>query len=153
MRKIVYSLVLIIFQLTAIAQNFTLEAVKSYAFPSELIRSTSGDKIAWALDEKGIRNIYVAEAPTYEVRKLTNFTEDDGQELTSISISDNGKWVLFVRGGDHGANFDDEKAVNPSANTDPQPVRVMQIPFAGGPVRIISEGDFRNIHRLFFNPL
>ena len=84
----------------------------------------------------------MAEAPTYEARKLTNFTEDDGQELTSISISDNGKWVLFVRGGDHGANFDDEKAVNPSANTDPQPVRVMQIPFAGGPIRIISEGDF-----------
>lgn len=124
------------------AQNFTLEAIKSYAFPTELVRSKKGDKIAWALDEKGVRNVYVAEAPNYIARKLTNFKDDDGQELTSISISDDGKWVLFVRGGDHGANFDDEKAVNPAGNAEPQTVRVMQISFNGGPIRVISEGDF-----------
>jgi dipeptidyl aminopeptidase/acylaminoacyl peptidase len=142
MRKIFYSLVLISFHLIAFGQKFTFEAVKSYAFPTELIRSSQGDKIAWALDEKGIRNIYVAEAPNFTARKLTAFKEDDGQELSSISISDDGKWVLFVRGGDHGANFDDEKAVNPAGNTEPQTVRVMQIAFTGGPIRIISEGDF-----------
>lgn len=129
-------------QVGAFAQNFTFESIKSYAFPTELVRSKKGDKIAWALDEKGVRNVYVAEAPAYVARKITNFKEDDGQEISSISISDDGKWVLFVRGGDHGANFDDEKAVNPAGNTDPQTVRVMQIAFVGGPIRIISEGDF-----------
>jgi Tol biopolymer transport system component len=140
-----YLLILILFafiQAESFAQNFTFEAVKSYAFPTELVRSKNGDKIAWALDEKGVRNVYVAESPNFEARKLTNFKEDDGQELTSISISDDGKWVLFVRGGDHGANFDDEKAVNPSGNAEPQAVRVMQIAFIGGPIRVISEGDF-----------
>jgi Tol biopolymer transport system component len=142
MRKLFYSLVLVTFHLIAFGQKFTFEAVKSYAFPTELVRSTKGDKIAWALDEKGVRNIYVAEAPNFTARKLTSFKEDDGQELSSISISDDGKWVLFVRGGDHGANFDDERAVNPAGNTEPQTVRVMQIAFTGGPIRIISEGDF-----------
>ena len=142
MRKLFYSLVFVAFHLIAMGQKFTFEAVKSYAFPTELVRSTKGDKIAWALDEKGIRNIYVAEAPNFTVRRLTSFKEDDGQELSSISISDDGKWVLFVRGGDHGANFDDEKAVNPAGNTEPQTVRVMQIAFTGGPIRVISEGDF-----------
>ena len=142
MRKLFYSLVLVTFHLIAFGQKFTFEAVKSYAFPTELVRSTKGDKIAWALDEKGVRNIYVAEAPNFTARKLTSFKEDDGQELSSISISDDGKWVLFVRGGDHGANFDDEKAVNPAGNVEPQTVRVMQIAFTGGPIRIISEGDF-----------
>ena len=142
MRKFVYSLVLIAIQFASFAQKFTLDAVKSYAFPTELVRSSKGDKLAWAMDEKGVRNVYVAEAPNFEARKITNFKEDDGQELTSISISEDGKWVLFVRGGDHGANFDDEKAVNPSGNIEPQTVRVMQVAFTGGPIRIISEGDY-----------
>lgn len=122
-------------------QNFSFESIKSHPFPTELIRSNKGNKLAWALDEKGIRNIYVAEGPSFEPRKLTSFAEDDGQEITSISISDDGKWVLFVRGGDHGANFDLLKPVNPNGNTEPQSVRVMQIAFNGGPIRIISEGD------------
>lgn len=42
-------------------QNFTFEAIKSHPFPTELIRSNKGNRIAWAMDEKGIRNIYVAE--------------------------------------------------------------------------------------------
>ncbi len=123
------------------AQNFTFEAIKSHPFPTELVRSNKGNKIAWAMDEKGIRNIYVAEGPSFEARKLTSFSEDDGQELTSISISDDGKWVLFVRGGDHGANFDHLKPINPNGNLEPLTVRVMQIAFTGGPIRIISEGD------------
>ncbi len=142
MSKFVYSLVLIAIQFASFAQKFTLDAVKSYAFPTELVCSSKGDKLAWAMDEKGVRNVYVAEAPNFEARKITNYKEDDGQELTSISISEDGKWVLFVRGGDHGANFDDEKAVNPSGNIEPQTVRVMQVAFTGGPIRIISEGDY-----------
>ncbi len=142
MRKFYFLLVILSVQFTVFGQKFTFEAVKSYAFPTELVRSIQGDKIAWAMDEKGVRNIYVAEAPSFVARKLTNFSEDDGQELSSISISEDGKWVLFVRGGDHGANFDVEKAVNPAGNTDPQMVRVMQIAFVGGPIRVITEGDF-----------
>jgi hypothetical protein len=134
-------ILLITFESYCQSANFTFESIKSYPFPTELIRSNKGNKIAWAMDEKGIRNIYVAEGPSFEARKLTSFTEDDGQELTSISISDDGKWVLFVRGGDHGANFDHLKPVNPYGNLEPQPVRVMQIAFTGGPIRVISEGD------------
>jgi len=142
LRYLLIFFLLVSFHERLLAQNFTYEAVKSYAFPSELVRSKSGDKIAWAMNEKGIRNVYVAEAPAYVARKLTNFKEDDGQELTSISISADGKWVLFVRGGDHGSNFDDENAVNPAGNAEPQTVRVMQIAFGGGPIRVISEGDY-----------
>lgn len=142
MRKFVYSLVLLLLQFASYAQKFTLEAVKSYAFPTQLVRSSKGNQIAWAMDEKGIRNVYVAEAPNFVARKLTNYKEDDGQEITSISISDDGRWVLFVRGGDHGANFDGEKAVNPLGNAEPQTVRVMQVSFEGGPIRMVSEGDF-----------
>ena len=132
---------LFLLSFTSFAQNFSLEAIKSFPFPTELYRSNKGNRIAWAFNEKGVRNVYVAEGPVFQPRKLTDFTKDDGQEITSISISDDGRWVIFVLGGDHGSNFDELKPVNPSGEIEPPFVRVMQIAFTGGPIRIISEGD------------
>jgi len=116
-------------------------AFKKYPFPTELTASASGGRIAWAFNEEGRRNIYVAEGPDYVPRKLTGYTKDDGQEITSLQISGDGKWVVFVRGGDHGANWDDDLPVDPGFATEPFKVQVGVVAFAGGAVRYISEGD------------
>jgi hypothetical protein len=52
---------------TVAAQDapFTMEQVKSYPFPTELAASPSGARIAWALNEEGRRNLYVAEGPDW----------------------------------------------------------------------------------------
>ena len=42
------------------AQTFKLDEVKGYPFPTSLSSSATGSKIAWAFDEQGKRNIYVA---------------------------------------------------------------------------------------------
>ncbi len=123
------------------SQSFALESVKSYPFPTELTASSQGSKIAWAADEQGKRNVYVAEGPDFKARKLTNYNEDDGQEITSLSISDDGKWVVFVRGGDHGSNWDDALPVNPSFNANPYKVQLLSVPFAGGEIKSLAEGD------------
>lgn len=123
------------------AQTFSLESVKSYPFPNELTSSAKGSRIAWAFNEQGKRNVYVAEGPDFTPRKLTNYTEDDGQELTSLSISDDGKWVVYVRGGDHGSNWDDELPVNTLSTPVPPKVQIWSIPFAGGEAKAIAEGD------------
>src|ERR1700674_3665611 len=67
---------------SALAQNFSLDQVMSSPFPSELTISKRGDKIAWAFDAEGKRNIWIAEAPTFSPRQLTHYNNDDGQELT-----------------------------------------------------------------------
>src|ERR1700744_4420454 len=77
---------------------------KKYPFPTELTAAAKGSRIAWAFNEEGPRNIYIASGPDFVPRKLTNYTLDDGQEITSLTVSDDGQWVVFVRGGDHGAN-------------------------------------------------
>ncbi|GAB3785544.1 hypothetical protein GCM10028818_47310 [Spirosoma horti] len=123
------------------AQTFSLEAVKSYPFPNELTSSAKGARIAWAFNEQGKRNVYVAEGPDFTPRKLTNYTEDDGQEITSLSISDDGKWVIYVRGGDHGSNWDEELPVNTLSTPVPPKVQIWSIPFAGGEAKAIAEGD------------
>jgi len=124
-----------------LAQSFTLESVKSYPFPTELVASPTGSRIAWAADERGKRNVYVAEGPDFKPRMLTNYQNDDGQEITSLAISPDGKWVVFVRGGDHGSNWDDGQPVNPSFTAEQFKVQIISVPFAGGEAKTLSEGD------------
>src|SRR5262245_64314647 len=86
---------------------FTLEQVKSYPFPGELTAAATGSRIAWTFNERGARNLYVAEAPDWKARALTRYDKDEGQELSSVQLSADGKYAVYVRGGDHGSNFDD----------------------------------------------
>lgn len=132
---------LLLFPMQVLAQNSPFAAFKAYNFPTELCAAASGSKIAWALDEQGKRNVYVAEGPAFKPKKLTSFSKDDGQEITSVSISGDGKWVVFVRGGDHGANWDHGLPLNPSFETTPFHVRIASIPFDGGETKYLSEGD------------
>ncbi len=98
------------------AQTFTVERVRSNPFPNELTAAATGARIAWAFNERGQRNVYVAEGPDWRARRLTNYTADDGQELTSVQISRDGRFVLYVRGGEHSSNWDDTVPVNPTSS-------------------------------------
>ena len=120
---------------------FTLEQIKSYPFPNELTASATGSRIAWAFNERGSRNVWVAEGPDFRARKLTSYEIDDGQELTSLSISEDGKYVVYVRGGDHGANFENSVGVNPALMPVQTRVQVWTVPFAGGTPKALGEGD------------
>ena len=130
----------ILFALNLYSQSFTVRSVLSYPFPSELTASAKGSKIAWAMNEQGKRNIYVAEGPSFKPLKITDYRDDDGQELTSLSISDDGKWIVFVRGGDHGSR-DGSIPVNPASMPMVPKVQIMSVPFLGGKVNVIGEGD------------
>ncbi len=123
------------------AQQFTMEAVTSYPFPSELTGAASGSGIAWALNEQGKRNVYVAAGPDFTPRKLTAYTLDDGQEISSLSVSGDGKWVVYSRGGDHGGK-EASNPVNPYHLPIPPKTEVWSVPFAGGTAKVLSEGDY-----------
>ena len=126
---------------TSQSASFTIEQLKSYPFPNELTASASGARIAWAFNERGARNVWVAEGPDFKARRLTNYETDDGQELTSLSISADGKYVVYVRGGDHGSNFDSSVGVNPGMSTTQMKVQIWSAPFAGGDTKLLAEGD------------
>jgi dipeptidyl aminopeptidase/acylaminoacyl peptidase len=86
--------------------GFTLEQVLSSPFPSDLIASKTGDKIAWLFDAEGKRNVWVAEAPAFKGRQLTRYDKDDGQEITEPEFSPDGNWIAYVRGGPPNADKD-----------------------------------------------
>lgn len=120
---------------------FTLEQIKSYPFPNEITAAATGSRIAWALNEQGRRNVWVAEGPDFRARQLTRYDRDDGQELTSVQLSPDGQHVVFVRGGDHGSNWDDAVPVNPAGDPNPPRVQIWSVPFEGGEPRALGEGE------------
>ena len=139
------SVVVILFFLCSnysFAQLGSFAEYKNYTFPTELTRAATGSKIAWAIDSAGRRNIYVAEAPDFNPRKLTGFNEDDGQEISSLSISDDGNWVVFVRGGEHSGNWESGSPVNVTSSIIAKSVSVLSIPFVGGETKTIADGDY-----------
>ena len=121
------------------SQSFTVKSVLSYPFPSELTAAAKGNKLAWTMNEQGKRNIYVAEGPSFKPIKITDYNYDDGQELTSLTISDDGKWIVFVRGGDHSAR--DGSPVNAASLPTAPKIQIMSVPFLGGKINTIGEGD------------
>lgn len=121
--------------------GFTLDQVTRYPFPNELNSASRANRIVWALNERGVRNLYVAEGPAYTPRRLTNYSEDDGQELTSVQLSPDGRHVVYVRGGDHSSNFDDALPVNPLGMPTPVTVQMWSVPFEGGAPRSLGEGE------------
>jgi len=79
---------------------FTLSQIMSAPFASAPLASPTGGKVAWLENEEGKRNVYVAAAPDWKARRLTNFVKDDGQEIGDLAWAHDGSYLLFVRGGD-----------------------------------------------------
>ncbi|HET7189875.1 MAG TPA: prolyl oligopeptidase family serine peptidase [Gemmatimonadaceae bacterium] len=137
------AVLLVLFATPLTAQRpstFTLEQVTSYPFPNELTAATASGRIAWALNEQGRRNVWVAEAPDYRARQLTSYAVDDGQELTSVTLTADGRRVVYVRGGDHGGNWDGPSP-NPLGSPIPPKIQIWSVPFEGGAPALIGEGD------------
>jgi dipeptidyl aminopeptidase/acylaminoacyl peptidase len=84
----------------ALAKTFTLEQVLSAPFPYELIAAPGGGKVAWLLNERGARNVWTAAAPDFKGVRLTNYTQDDGQDVGQLRWTPDAKAVVYVRGGD-----------------------------------------------------
>jgi len=77
----------------------TIDQFFSAGFPSELVSAKKTDRVAWLAWERGKRNVYAAAAPAFAPQRLTKFLDDDGIELSNLTISDDGSTVAFIRGG------------------------------------------------------
>lgn len=129
--------------LTAQRGTFTMEQLLSYPFPSEMIAAPAGSTIAWTFNERGVRNIYAADAPDFKPRRVTAYKDDDGQELTNLTFSDDGKTIVYVRGGNHGANWPAEDNLMPDPASSPiQPkMQVWAVSAGGRTPKLLGEGD------------
>src|SRR5205814_10467054 len=109
--------------------GFTVDQILGLPQPDHLVAAPAGSTIAWTFNERGVRNIYVASGPDFKPRRLTAYTSDDGQELTNLQFSGEGRTIVYVRGGDPGSNRGG--APHPSASSVQPKVQVWAIAAVG----------------------
>ncbi|HEU5218953.1 MAG TPA: prolyl oligopeptidase family serine peptidase [Gemmatimonadales bacterium] len=90
---------------------YTIDQFLSPASPLEVSAARKADRIAWVSYEKGRRNIYLAAAPDFRPVRITRFMADDGVDVGSVRLSDDGTLAIFVRGS---AQNRDGWVANPS---------------------------------------
>lgn len=110
MKKLAFLFVVLTLSATA---QVTIDNLLNVPFPASLTSSPDGRRIAWVFNDQGRRNIYIAEAPDFVPKKITGYTEDDGQEITSLQFLPDNNRLIFIRGG----------APN-SANELPNPIAI-----------------------------
>ena len=82
------------------SQGFTVEQVMSSPFPESLTAAARAPRVAWAFDAKGVRNVWIAEAPGFSARQATHYSADDGMALASLRLTPNGRTVVYARGSE-----------------------------------------------------
>jgi dipeptidyl aminopeptidase/acylaminoacyl peptidase len=120
-----------------------LEQSLAFPFVSDLGASKRGDSIAWVGRQNGVRNIWVASGADFHPRQVTDSRDDDGQELTSLAFSPDGRRIAWVRGGDHDSNWDAEGKLqpDPASAVEQQHLTVWTADVAAGTPREVTEGD------------
>jgi dipeptidyl aminopeptidase/acylaminoacyl peptidase len=115
---------------------FTLDQVMSAPFPSGLVAAQGQPKVAWVMNARGARNVWVAEGPEYQGRAVTAFAEDDGEDIADLAFTADALSVVFVRGD--GPNRAGE-IPNPKSRTEPRERAVHVVTLAGA-TRRLAEG-------------
>ncbi|MGE5625722.1 MAG: S9 family peptidase [Bacillota bacterium] len=128
--------------LAANSDPFTLDQALSYPYPSELTAAPGGSALAWAeQDPHGVRNVWVLDGPGTTPRQLTHYTGDDGQELSHLSISRDGQYLVFVRGGDHDANWPEALEPGPDSMPMKPAMQVWSVGLKDGKLQLLGDGD------------
>ncbi|HKD20813.1 MAG TPA: hypothetical protein VKB71_02310, partial [Rhizomicrobium sp.] len=123
--------------------QFTMEQMLHYPYSGGLAAAEHADRIAWVRNLAGVRNVWMAEGPAFTARQVTHYTEDDGQEITQLTFSPDGKTLLYVRGGDHDANWPAEGNAppDPASSPDEPQVAIWAASLDGGAPVMVAEGD------------
>jgi dipeptidyl-peptidase-4 len=116
----------------------TMAQFMSAAFPLELVSARRADRIAWIVNDKGRRNVYTAAAPEFKPVRVTDYLQDDGVDLTQLSLSEDGTTVVFTRG--HTANREGWVA-NPTADPEGIERAIWAARTAGGSSWRLAEGS------------
>src|SRR5580693_8881713 len=106
-------------------QPFTLQQILSAPYALSLTASPVGARFAWVENAEGVRNIWIG-GPKESAHQLTHYTEDDGQDIASLTWSPDGSSIAYVYGAESGASG---KPANPD-ELHGQPLHVMLQPLA-----------------------
>src|SRR5712692_8224442 len=97
------------------SQEPSLQGFLSAPFLSSIVGAPNANRFVWITEHQGRRNLWLAEGPDYRARPLTHYDSDDGQEISNVSINDDGTVIAFVRGG-----TPNKEGSSPNPTSDPK---------------------------------
>ncbi|WP_242097746.1 prolyl oligopeptidase family serine peptidase [Sphingomonas sp. CROZ-RG-20F-R02-07] len=79
--------------------DFSIEQVLSAPYPTSLTAAPVGERAAWTFNDRGVRNVWVADATNaIHARAITAFTQDDGNDIGDLAWSPDAGSIAFTRG-------------------------------------------------------
>lgn len=117
--------------------GFTLKQVMSYSFPDHLVAAARSNRVAWVFNQRGVRNIWVADAPGFEAHAITHYTEDDGQDIPALALTPDGRTAVYARGTE--LFGESAEATNPTSNVHGAKHEVWAVDVAGGERQLLGE--------------
>jgi dipeptidyl aminopeptidase/acylaminoacyl peptidase len=121
---------------------FTIQQVLSAPFATELRAAPAKGRFAWVFNSEGKRNLWVAEpsadGKSYTSRAVTNYLEDDGQDIGELQWTPDAESIVYIRGGDFEAT--DKPYPNPRNSTEGVEQDVWVISLRRGEPRKLAEG-------------
>ncbi len=118
--------------------QFTVEQALSSPFPTNLTAAPTQEKVAWVINEKGVRNIWLATGKDWTAQAITTFAKDDGQAISNLIFKENTSEILFVRGG---APNRRGEIPNPTSHADGAKRFLFKISEKGGALDTLEEGS------------
>jgi dipeptidyl aminopeptidase/acylaminoacyl peptidase len=120
------------------AAAFTIEQVMAAPFPSSLVAASGAKAAAWVFDDRGCRNVWVADAAHGMAgRAVTTFSGDQGFNIGELAFSPDARWLAFTRGG----SLEDDRPANTDSSAEgPTPREIWLVASAGGAARSLHAG-------------
>jgi dipeptidyl aminopeptidase/acylaminoacyl peptidase len=118
------------------AEAFTIEQLLGAPFPSGLIAARQAPRVAWIFDDKGERNIWVADAPGFTPRQVTHYKGDDGQQIASVRLTPDGKTLLYARGTEVNK---EATSANPASLPKMPKQQAWAVTVSGGEPRLLGD--------------
>lgn len=142
-RKLLLAVLCIIFIFGTSTQastngTFTLEEVLSPPYPSGLVSAKKADRIAWIFHLKGEKNVWTAASPDFKPVNLTGHVRDEVFEIPEVHITDDGKTVIFVKGGRPNS---EGWVTNPKSDPDGMEQAIWAVSTNGGKPWRITRGS------------
>ena len=118
-------------------ETFSIGDVLGAPFPTELHASPKGNRAIWIANDRGSRNLWVADvAVGHGARQVTAYVGDDGTDMGEVRWTPDANSVIYTRG-----SFEGGGDINPSSLPQGAPPQeIWMVGVNGGAPRKLGSG-------------